>query len=102
MLAAQPQREWSPDELSRELQLPENVMEDALQTLGAAQLLGRTGGKGNSWCYRCDSRMSGLVERALAAYDERPIEVVRFLLSYAVGRVRLNIDWLAQKLRNRH
>lgn len=71
-------------------------MEDAVLGLSDAYVLVRTP-LGSHLTYRAESGVSELVERVLVAYREHPLEVVQLLLSHAVGRVRLSIDWLTRK-----
>lgn len=97
-VASPPVHWWSASYVAEELGITENSAEDALQTLFAAGVLIRTS-DGRRYGYRpSTAHLHELVSRALRAYREQPVEMVRCLTSRAVTRVRMSLTWLTQRL----
>jgi hypothetical protein len=97
-VAAPPVHWWSASYVAEDLGMPESTVEDALQTLFVAGVLIRTS-NGKRYGYRpSTAHMHELVNRALKAYREQPVEMVRCMTSRAVTRVRMSLTWLTQRL----
>jgi hypothetical protein len=97
-VASPPVHWWSASYVAGELGIPENAAEEALQTLFVAGVFIRTS-DGKRYGYRpSTAHLHELVSRALKAYREQPVEMVRCLTSRAVTRVRMSLTWLTQRL----
>jgi DNA-binding IclR family transcriptional regulator len=83
------ERRWEVFEITRELGLPDGIVDTTLVALRSQGFVASEGPGGREWNYQPrTAELAALVERLAAVYVERRLEVMRLLSAWALERVR--------------
>jgi hypothetical protein len=98
--ASPPLQTWCASELALELYLNEDSVEDALETLVETGLFGRE--PDGRFSYRpVNERFDEIVNLVLHVYHDHPSAMVQCLSTRAIGRVRVSLIRLTERLLDR-